>query len=441
MDSTLIKNPELLICNSNKILEGTSILIEDDEIRDIGGCTELSNDYEVDNVIDASDKIVMPGLVNAHTHSTMAFYRGLGDGMDLMSWLEDLVFPAMKEITSDNSYLFALSSYLEMLSTGTTTFLDNYIYPESLLRAVKDSGMRGVIAYRFADEGDNYPNKSPREALDNAEKLYGEWDGVDERVKVWLGPHSIYKCSLEHLKQISELSRSLDTRITMHISESIEELEYTEERYGDTPVKVLDRENILGSNWLFSHGVHLNQEEVKILSKGKIPLCHNPVSNMKMASGVIPLIELLDNKVQLALGTDSAVSNNNLDMFETMKITSLLHRMNTMNPNILSAEDVFEMATIGGARALGLDDQIGSIEEGKKADIVLLDMNKLRCLSLRKENIISHIIYSTHGEHVDTVMINGEILLREREIMNNDMKDINKKTRNEAEKIIDKLIS
>lgn len=396
----------------NEIKKG-SILIEDDKIINLN---QDLNSRDADIVIDGEGKVLIPGLVNTHTHLSMTLMRGLADDLFLDTWLNDHIWPTEANLNGDHCYAGAKLACLEMIKSGTTTFNDMYFYMDFVAKAVDESGIRGNISHGMLDMGDEEKRKSEyKETTKIIDKFHNTADG---RIKVSLGPHAPYTCSTELLNWVRKKADQNYLRVHIHVSETESEVKQIIDTHQCRPFEYLDKIGFLKNDVLAAHAVWLSNSEMGIIKEKEVKLSHNPVSNMKLASGISPVAEMMDKGINISLGTDGAASNNNLDMLEEMKIAALQQKVNTLNPTVLTAEEVFKMATINGAKALGMDHEIGTIDVGKKADLVLVDMKTPHLTPYRHP--ISHMVYSANGGDVDTVICNGQILMLEKELLTMD---------------------
>ena len=417
----LIKNALILSPNTDFKDNLMSLLIEDDIISEI---SEEIDETKADKIIDAEGKILLPGLVNTHTHLSMTLFRGVADDLSLDTWLNDHIWPLEANLNGDYCYTGALLGAVEMIKSGTTTFSDMYFYMEDVARAVDEAGLRAVLGYGMIDFGDAERRKDEVKA--NMD-LYKSCNGMaDGRITVSLTPHSPYTASEELLLKARELADENNMLIHIHVSETQKEIEDSIADKGLRPFEYLDKIGFLGPDVIAAHSVWLSEEEIEIIKKHDVKVSHNPCSNMKLASGVAPVAELLENDVCVSIGTDGASSNNNLDLIEELKTASLLQKVTTLNPESLSSDEAVRMATISGAQALGLADEIGSIEVGKKADIILID-TKTANMQPQSTTISSNVIYSANGSNVDTTICNGKILMENRKLTVLDEEEIYKK--------------
>ena len=423
----LIKDATII---ADEIIKG-SLLIENDKIVEISDKIEIS---DAEEVILADDKILLPGLVNTHTHLSMTLMRGLADDIPLDSWLNNHIWPVEANLTGEHCYAGALLACAEMIKSGTTCFNDMYFFMDQVAKAADEAGIRGMLSHGMIDFGDEEKRKNEfKETIRIIKKCHNTGDG---RIKVAFGPHSPYTCSQELLEGVKKESNKYGVRIHIHVSETQKEVSDIQEIHGKRPFEYLNDINFLGEEVTAAHAVWVSDSEIDIIKEKNVKLSHNPSSNMKLSSGISPVAKLLDKEVCVSLGTDGPASNNNMDLFEEMKISALLQKVNTMDPTVLSAENVYKMATINGANSLGLENEIGSIEVGKKADIVLVNMKIPKLTPFR--NPISHLVYSASGGDVDTVLCNGEILMKNKELLTIDEARVIEIAENASEDLLSK---
>ena len=421
-NTILIKNA--LILNPNNFEERKqSVLIKDDLIAEISDEIDESN---VDKIIDASGKILLPGFINTHTHLSMTLFRGLADDLSLDSWLNDHIWPMEANLNGDYCYIGALLGAVELIKSGTTTFSDMYFYMEDVARAVDEAGLRAVLSYGMIDFGDAERREAEiKENLTLFENCNGMADG---RIKVFFGPHSPYTASEELLIKVRQLASENNIGIHIHVSETEKEINDVSAEKGLRPFEYLDKIGFLGPDVLAAHCVWLSDNEIEIIKKNNVKVSHNPSSNMKLASGISPVSKLIENDICVSIGTDGASLNNNLDLIEELKIASLLQKVSTLDPNVVNSHEALAMGTIKGAEALGLDDEIGSIEVGKKADIILIDTNSANMVP-DSSTLTSNVIYSANGSNVDTTICNGKILMENKKLTVLDEQEIYDKAR------------
>lgn len=421
-NTILIKNALILSPNTN--FEGKqSLLIKDDIIAEIAPEIDES---DVEKIIDAEGKILFPGLINTHTHLSMTLFRGLADDLSLDSWLNDHIWPMEANLNGDYCYIGALLGAVELIKSGTTTFSDMYFYMEDVARAVDEAGIRAVLSYGMIDFGDAERRENEiKENLDLFKHCNGMADG---RIKVFFGPHSPYTASEELLIKVRELADEYNMGIHIHVSETEKEINDVSEEKGLRPFEYLDKIGFLGPDVVAAHCVWLSDEEIEIIKKNNVKVSHNPCSNMKLASGISPVSKLIENDICVSIGTDGASSNNNLDLIEELKTASLLQKVSTLDPKVLNSDESVAMGTIKGAEALALDDEIGSIEVGKKADIILIDTNSANMVP-DSSSLSSNIIYSANGSNVDTTICNGKVLMENKKLVVLDEEEIYRKAR------------
>jgi 5-methylthioadenosine/S-adenosylhomocysteine deaminase len=380
-----------------------------------------------DTVIDAKGKLVMPGLVNAHTHLSMSLLRGYAEDLPLKRWLEEKIWPVERKLKPEHVYAGALLGCLEMIKSGTTCFSDMYFYMEEVAKAVRESGLRCSLSYGVIELGDRERRKIE---LKKAIQLLQE---RDSRIRVMFGPHAPYTCSDECLLEVKELAERHKVGIHIHLSETEEEVRESIKKTGKPPISHLEEIGFLGPRVVAAHCVHVSTEEIKSLARHGVKVVHNPASNLKLSSGLAPVREMLDAGVEVALGTDGPASNNSLDMFREMRLCSLLQKLRTRDPACIRAEEVLRMATVTAARAAGWE-EVGTIEPGKKADIILVNLNSPHLTPL--PSVISNIIYSAIGSDVDTMIVDGKVLMQGRRVLTLDEERVMEKARRAAEDLV-----
>jgi len=394
------------------VLRDHSVLIRDGKVEKIG--KGLRSPAEVE--VDGEGKIVLPGLINTHTHLSMVLFRGYADDMQLQDWLQKKIWPLEGRLTEEACYQGALLGCAEMIMSGTTTFMDMYFHLEDIARAVDESGLRAFLSYGIIDLFDPAKAKAEQE---KSRQLFEFFRNLgSSRVRFALGPHAPYTCSAETLLWAKEFAEKNGLIFHIHIAETRKEQADSQQQHGARVVEYLSKTGALCDRMLAAHCVWLTKSEVDLLAKAGVSVAHCPVSNMKLASGgVAPLPEMFERGVTVGLGTDGAASNNSLDMFETMKVCALLHKAQRWDPTVLNAQKVLDLATIGGARALGIEDEIGSIEAGKKADIIILDGNMPNMNPVHgKETIVSDLVYSASAANVNTTIVDGKVLMQNRQL-------------------------
>ena len=413
MPSLLIKNADWVATQNEKrdVLQKASILIRDGVIEEVG--TSVGS---ADVELDAKGKIALPGLINTHTHLSMTMFRGFADDMLLQDWLQKKIWPLEAKHTDETCYFGALLGSAEMIMSGTTSFVDMYFHMEAVAKAVGESGLRGFLSYGIVDQFDQAKARLERE---NTRKFFEHVQALgNPRIRFALGPHAPYTCSEETLLWAKDFAEKNGAIIHIHIAETRREQADFQKQHGMRVVEYLDKIGALSKNMLAAHCVWLTKSEVELLAKAGVSVAHCPVSNMKLASGgVAPLPEMFDRGIAVGLGTDGASSNNTLDMFETMKVCALLHKAHRWDPTVLNAQKVLDLATIGGARALGVEREIGSIEIGKRADIILINGKRPNMMPIHgRDTVVSDLVYSVSSGNVDTTIVDGSVLMQDREI-------------------------
>lgn len=420
----IIEAARFLVTDSRTVLEDASIAVTGGRIAAVGPAAEIAARYSSRNVVAAHEKIAMPGLVNVHIHSTCNFMRGVGDDLPVFEWAEHALNRAFRTSTfasGDVHYLLNLATHLELVKGGTTTFASNWFFPEQQAKATRDSGLRGLICPIIydspllpwcvdADDGEGQ--------LRNAVECVERWHGAeDERIRVWLGPYATYFTSPRLFMKCRDASRSLGVGLHTHLAESEEELKLTRQMFGKRPVEHAQEIRALGSDVMAAHCVWLDDDEIRVLAETRTKVLHNPVSNAKLAYGVCRVTDLLEAGVDVGLGTDGQASNNSQDMFEVMKFTSCLQKVRTSDASALPARDAFDLATIGGARCCGLEEDIGTLEPGKCADVLLVDSEAAHFVPLIADTVISHLVYDTNGSDVETAIVGGRVIMRDRRLV------------------------
>lgn len=358
-------------------------------------------------VIAADNCALLPGLVNTHGHAAMTLLRSVADDLPLKQWLEEKIWPLEGKLTTDRVYWGAMLAIAEMLRGGTTTFTDMYFYEDEVARAVEETGIRAVLSRGLVALGPNF-----HQAMVETRDFVGTWQGRGGgRITTQVGPHALYTCPQPHLAKVLDLAREVQRPLQIHLAETPGEVEDSFRQYGKSPVAVLEEAGMFELPVLAAHCVNLNEEDMDILARHDVRVAHNPNSNLKLGSGIAPIPALLAKGVTVGLGTDGAASNNNLDMLEEVRLAALVHKGVHNDPTLVSANQALGMATAMGARALFLEDEIGRIEEGLKADLVLLDLNKPHLTP--RHNVEAHIVYSAHGSDVTLVMVDGKVLLED----------------------------
>lgn len=408
----VIKNAlAILPQGAEDIIQETSIYIEGDRIAAIGDAPES---FTEDKVIDGKDKLVIPGLINCHTHSYMSFMRNVADDLSFMDWLFGTIDPIEQQMTDEDTYWGANLAIIEMMKSGTTCFNDMQMNIHQTTRAVKESGMRAVICRGLVGSGNDEAGQM------RLRQAYEERDAARDcdRLTFRLGPHAPYTCDDAFLKIVADEAKKENMGIHVHLSESVSEIEQIQEKYGCTPIALAEKCGIFDVPAIAAHCVQVTEEDMDILVRKNVSVVTNPASNMKLGNGFAPIGRMLEKGINVCLGTDGAASNNCLNMFHELSLLTLIHKGTGKTPQCVSAKEGFRIATINGARALGLEKEIGSIEVGKKADLAILDLNTPSLTP--RNNLIAGLSYSANGSEVDTVIINGQITMEHRRILTMD---------------------
>lgn len=440
MSSILISGGLLVtVDDRRRVIENSAVRIEGSRITEVGKLTELGHEPRAEFEIDAKDTVILPGLIDTHVHLAQALLRGCADDTSLIDWLQKYVWPLQGNLNETDGKASAELCMLEMLKSGTTTFLESLLHTrygfDGIARSVDASGMRGILsktvmglpAYGSAG-GIMHPGmvEDGETCLREVEGYFKRWNGkANDRLRVWYGARSLGACTPELYRQIAEGAKRLNTGVTMHLNEVREDASYTQKEFGKLPAEFMDEVGLVGPNVVYAHGVWLTEKEWRILSNKGANVAHCPASNMKLASGIAKVPEMLHDGVNVALGCDGGPSNNCYDLIREMKLASLLQKARLLDPLVMDAETVLEMATIRGARALGLENEIGSIEVGKKADLILVSRRNPHLVP--SLNPVSHLVYSATGSDVGTVIIDGRIIMQNRTVRTFDEEEVIRK--------------
>lgn len=424
----LIKGKYILTMDDNlRVIENGAVAVEENKIIAIDTFESIKTGINAKDLIDIGDGIVMPGMINTHTHAAMSYFRGLADDLPLDKWLANYIWPAEKKYI--NPEFIKKSSELaclEMIKSGTTCFNDMYFFEEVTANVVIKCGLRAVLGEGIL----NFPTPScqtPEEGLKKTESLIEKFK-KEELINIAAAPHSIYTCDEELLKKAKRLADNNNLILSIHVSETKDELEKTRDKYGITPVGYLEKIGFLGNNVVAAHSVWLDEEDLKIYKKRGVKISHNPISNMKLTSGVAPILKVFHElKMDVGLGTDGAASNNTQDLFTDMRVAALIHKISNEDPVALTAEDIIKIATAGGAKCLNLDNKIGTLETGKRADIITVDLEKPHLQPVY--NPYSHLVYCANASDVNDVIVNGKIIMRDRAVLTLNEKQILKEAR------------
>ncbi len=407
----LIKNLDFILTmdEGNTVIKNGNIGIKDGKIEFVNIPDSQLSSMEAERVIDGRHRLAMPGLVNTHTHCAMTLLRNYADDLPLEEWLFNNIIPVETTLKPEDIYWGTMLGIIEMIKSGTTSFADMYIHMDHVAKAVLESGIRANLSRSpFFFHGG-----STDELIDECQECFDyfkKWDGTGNgRIKVYIEVHSTYLFNEETLRASAELAKSCGTGIHIHILETLHEVEASKRKYGAGSVEVCEKFGILDVPVIAAHCVYITDADMDVFREKGVGVAHNPTSNLKLGSGIARVPEMLRKGVNVAIGTDGTASNNNLNMFEEMHIAAILHKGTNRNPALVSAAEALRMATVNGAEAIGFKDEIGRIEKGMKADIILLDIDKPHLFPIN--NPLSAVVYSAQGSDVDTVIIDGKVIL------------------------------
>lgn len=421
------------------VFENGFVAIRGERIVDVGDASLLkSKGYRARRVIDARGKAVLPGLINTHTHIPMTLFRGVADDVDLQDWLTKYIFPAeAKNVTRDFVVVGTRLGLAEMIRGGVTTYADMYYFEDAIAEETKRAGLRGVLGETVID----FPvpdNKTWEAAISYTENFVKRWKG-DSLITPAIAPHAPYTVSAEHFDQVKALAEKYDIPILTHLAEAPTETKVIAEKHNTRPALYLEKIGLLSSRLLAAHVVHVNDEEIAILKQREVGIAHCPQSNMKLSSGAAPIPQMLKSNLRVGLGTDGAASNHDLSVWEEMDTAAKLHKLVTMNPTVVPAEQALEMATIGGARALHMEREIGSLEMGKRADLIIVDLGATHLTPMY--NLRSHLVYATKASDVTDTIVNGRVLMRNRRLLTLDEENIKVAARKYQKQVSESLKS
>jgi len=394
------------------IIENGGIAIAGDRIIETGDGIALLDKYPGAAAIVEKHGLIMPGLINTHTHAAMACFRGIADDLPLMQWLREYIFPVEAKLTPDMVYHSTLLSICEMIKSGTTSFCDMYLFAADVARAADEAGMRawiGEVLYDFPS-----PNYGELEnGFTYTEELFKKYSG-HPRISITVDPHAVYTCSPDLLTKLGAMAAEKNARYVIHLSENRDEVNTCMERYGCSPVMHLENLGLLGERVVADHCVMVTDDEIKLLADRGVKVAHCMESNMKLASGIAPVVKMLAAGITVGIGTDGSASNNDVDMFGEMNTVAKIHKVVRMDPTAMDAATTLKAATMGGAAVLGAEGEIGSLEAGKKADLIVLDLNQPHLTPIY--NPVSHLVYAARGSDVVHSVIGGRIVMRNRRL-------------------------
>ncbi|MGC7846685.1 amidohydrolase [Desulforudis sp. 1088] len=407
----LLQGMTVLPMTGAEVIENGVIGIEDGKIAFVDRQGPVSENFFADEVIDARGMVATPGLVNCHTHAAMVLLRGYADDMPLMPWLNEKIWPIEAKLVAEDIYWGTLLACVEMIRSGTTTFADMYFYMDQVARAVEETGMRASLARGLIGVA---PNGA--DALEENIAFVREWhNAAGGRITAMLGPHAPYTCPPDYLRKVTAKAEELGVGVHIHLAETRAEAGEIAGRFGKSPTVHLAETGLFEVPVLAAHCVHLGERDIEVLVSHQVGIAHNPQSNMKLASGIAPVARLLAAGARVGIGTDGASSNNDLDMVEEMRTASFLQKVALEDPTVLPAPQAAAMATLGGARALHLEKEIGTLEPGKKADVVLWDWSAAHLAP--QHDVFAHFVYAAHAGDAHTVIIDGRVVMRDRRIL------------------------
>jgi 5-methylthioadenosine/S-adenosylhomocysteine deaminase len=401
-----------------RVYENGFVAIRGERLVDMGDASALkTKSYRAKQTIDARGKAVLPGLINTHTHIPMTLFRGIADDVYLQEWLTKYIFPAeAKNVTREFVIAGTRLGLVEMIRSGTTTYVDMYYFEDAIAEESKRAGLRGVLGETVID----FPapdNKTWEAGIAYTRDYIRRWKG-DSLITPAVAPHAPYTVSTQHLNEARSLAEAFDVPLLMHVAEAPIEADYMARTYQSRTVPYLEKIGFLSPRLLGAHVVHVNEDEIAILKRRDVGVAHCPQSNMKLSSGTAPVPQMLKAGIRLGLGTDGAASNNDLDLWEEIDTAAKLHKLIANDPTVVSASQAFEMATLGGARSLHMDKEIGSLEPGKRADLIIVDLDAPHLTPMY--NLYTHLVYSTKSSDVTDTVVNGRVLMRNRRLLSLD---------------------
>jgi len=410
-----------------------AVVVDKGLIIAIGPASEILSEYQASELLDGDNRVVMPGLINGHSHAAMTLLRGIAEDMALLNWLTNYIFPA--EIEFVDAEFVRIGTELacwEMIRGGTTTFVDMYYYPDVIAEVVEACGMRALVSATVIER----PSPGAANAADSIKignAFIKRWQGKNSRITPIFGPHANYTLNEEQLRAVRDAAKEAGVGIAIHMSESLYEVEYAKANYGKTSIELFDSIGLFDLPTIGAHVVWPTDAEIAILARRRVGVIHNPTSNMKTSAGVSPVTRMLEAGVMVGLGTDGAASNNDLDMWEEMRLAAFLQKVTRMDPEVMPANTVLTMATRGGAEAIGLGDSIGSLEVGKRADIIQVSFDDVHFLPTY--DVISNLVYVADEQDVTSVVVDGKILMKDRNILTIDTARVKKEATELARRI------
>jgi 5-methylthioadenosine/S-adenosylhomocysteine deaminase len=437
VDLLIVGGAVVTMDSDRRVFENGFVAIRGERIVEVGDASELkAKGYKARLAIDARGKVVLPGLINAHNHVPMTLFRGVVDDVDLQEWLTKYILQAeAKNVTRDFVVAGTRLGLAEMIRGGTTTYADMYYFEDAVAEETRNAGLRGMLGETVID----FPtpdNKTWEAALNYTENFVKRWKG-DALITPAIAPHAPYTVSAEHLNEVRAFAEKHDIPILIHLAEAPTETKIIAEKRNTRPALYLEKIGFLSRRLLAAHVVHVNDEEMEILQRRDVGVAHCPQSNMKLSSGAAPIPRMLELSLRVGLGTDAAASNHDLSMWEEMDTAAKLHKLVTMTPTVVTAYQTLEMATIGGARALHLEAEIGSLESGKRADLIVVDLNALHLTPMY--SLASHLVYAAKASDVTDTIVNGRVLMRNRRLLTLDEETVKAAARRYQKKVVESL--
>lgn len=421
---TLIANGYILdMVGDEPNIRKSDILLEDNKIVKID--KEILQ--EVDEKINAKNMLIMPGLVNTHTHLAMSIFRGYKADRKLMDWLENAIFPVEDKLKPEDIYWNSYLSCLEMIKSGTTTCNDMYFGMNKTVEAINDTGLRAVVAWCMKDD-------SIKDKVEQTRKYAKLYNKKDSKIKIYVSADAPHTCNPDTIKLCVDLAKELKTGMHIHLAETIEEESKIKSRYNKRSTEYLNDLDVFDVPVVLAHGIYVSDSDIEILKNIKGGISHNPISNCKLSSGICDVVKLRKNGINIGLGTDGIGSTTTMDMFEEMKTAAYLQKVNTMQPSSILAYDILKMATIEGAKVLGMEDEIGTLEPGKKADMIFIKTDKLHLCP--ENDVCANLVYSANGADVESVMIDGKIIMQNRKMINLDEKEVIRQVKKIAKRLL-----
>lgn len=424
---TLITNAYVLdMVGDTANIDKKDILINENTIEKIE--KDIDKNIEIDEKINAKNMLVMPGLVNTHTHLAMSIFRGYKTDRKLMDWLENAIFPVEDKLEPEDIYWNSYLSCLEMIKSGTTTCNDMYFGMNKTVEAINATGLRAVVAWCIKDDSIKDKVEKTREYA----KIYNS--DKNSKIKIYVSADAPHTCNPDTIKLCVDLAKELNTGLHIHLAETIDEESKIKSRYNKRSTEYLNDLDVFDVPVVLAHGIYVSDNDIEILKNIRGGISHNPISNCKLSSGICDVVKLRKNGINIGLGTDGIGSTTTMDMFEEMKTAAYLQKVNTMEPSSISAYDILKMATIEGAKVLGMENQIGTLEPGKKADMIFIKNDKLHLCP--ENDVCANMVYSANGADVDTVMIDGKIIMQNRKMINIDEKKVMKNVKKIAKRLL-----